>query len=179
MRNLVNALNIQHLSRQQYNLKLYWNSIWKLKYSKIHSDLSMWSSLFKFNLSSSRFLMIQFLILGSEAVFFLSIFASFSSQNGKYQKNLKNPKHFFLLSFSSAQVFLVPHARGCAEDKMSFFSESFHFSLQCALFLSFSLPPSLSLPLPIPMIYQIGKHYPFLPQTKNGEIFQLKFEKNW
>lgn len=109
MRNPVNALNIEHLSRHQYNLKLCWKSIWKLKYSKIHPDFSLFSSLFsslfKFNLSSSRYLMIPFLVKGPEA-FVLSIFASFSSHNRKYWNNFKNPNTSFYCSLVLHRSFL-------------------------------------------------------------------------
>lgn len=144
MRNPVNVLNVEHLSRHQQTLKLYWKSIWKLKYSKIHSDLSLLSSLFKFNLSSSMFLMTKFLITGPEAVFFLSIFASFSSHNRKYWNNFKTPNtSFYYRSFLS-------HTQWDGLKIKVVVFRIFQF-LPKGCFLSIFF--SLSLPLPHPSIY--------------------------
>lgn len=153
----MNALNIEHLSGHQYNLKLYWNSIWKLKYSKIHSDLSLLSSPFKFNLSSSMLLMIEFLITGPEAGFVFSIFASFSSHNGKYWNNFKTLNTSFYCSLVLHRSFLSLTQADALKTKCLSF-QKLSISPSLSMFLS------LSLYLPHPTIFYIGKHYPFLPQ---------------
>lgn len=100
----------------------------------------MLSSLFNFSLSLCTFLMMQLLITGLEAGFVLRTLSSFSSQNRQYQSSLWD------LS--------CPSAGGRTEDQMSFIAESFPF---VPIVLAPSCAHALSLSLPCPTAYQIGK----------------------
>lgn len=98
--------------------------------------------------------MMQLLITGLEAGFVLRTLSSFSSQNRQYQRNLKKSPNLFLLFFSSLWDLSCPSAGGRTEDQMSFIAESFPF---VPIVLALSCAHALSLSLPCPTAYQIGK----------------------